>query len=55
MSWTFVPSVIGIMLLMVAVVNVVEGNSSRGTVLLVLGLALMAVWVWMARRESRAR
>jgi hypothetical protein len=52
-SWTFVPSLIGIMLLMFGIVFIVEGNSSTGAVLLVLGVAFMALWAWMVKREAR--
>lgn len=54
MSWAFVPSLIGCMLLMFSGVNFVEGNPSRGVVLLGLGAACMAIFVWMMKRESRS-
>ena len=53
MSWAFVPSLIGCMLLMFGVVNIFEGNVSRGAVLLGLGAVFMAIFVWMMKREGR--
>ena len=53
MSWTFIPSLIGCMLLMFGVVFTIEGNPSTGAVLLAIGAALMAVWFWMVKREAR--
>lgn len=54
MSWTFVPSLIGINLLFWGVVTKVDGGSWTTTsVLLTLGVALMTLWFWMVRREGR--
>jgi hypothetical protein len=53
MSWSFVPSLIGFMLLMFGVVSTTEGDSTRGVVHLVLGTAFLALCVWMVKRESR--
>lgn len=53
MSWTFIPSLIGCMLLMFGVVFIIEGNAPTGSVLLVLGVAFMAGWFLMVKREGR--
>lgn len=50
LSWSFVPSLIGCMLLMFGVVFTIEDNASTGAVLFVLGVLMMAIWVWMVRR-----
>lgn len=54
MSWTFIPSLIGCMLLMFGVVSIVEeDNVSAGLVLLTIGGAFMILWYWMVKREGR--
>lgn len=54
MSFAFIPSLIGCMLLMFGVVNIVEEDDvSTGLVLLGLGAVFMAIFVWMMKREGR--
>jgi hypothetical protein len=54
MSWTFIPSLLGINLLFWGVVMKKDGAPwSTAVVLLAFGVAFMALWVWMVRREGR--
>lgn len=54
MSWTFLPSLLGINLMFWGFIYGRDGGSMRTAVMLVtVGVALMALWFWMVRREGR--
>lgn len=54
MSWTFIPSLLGINLIFWGFIHGRDGGSmTTAAVLIALGVAFMALWVRMVRREGR--
>jgi hypothetical protein len=54
MSWTWLPSLAGILLLTMGILVMTDGERTMGTVLLVLALPCFALWGVLVRREGRS-
>jgi len=54
-SWTWLPSLLGILLLVMGFLVIPDGAVTMGVVLVVLSLPCLALWGWMVKREGQRR